>query len=229
MAYPEPFTLKLRREFLRRTFRQVFRLLFKLKISGWENIPPAGAYLIAHNHVSIIEPAFILSFWKTRAEAIGAQELWTRRGQAWIIKLYGTIPVRRGEAQRELLRKMLAVLNQDSPLLIAPEGTRSHVPGMKQAEPGIGYLIDQADALVVPVGIIGSTDANLKAAFRFEKPALEMRIGTPFRIPPIAASGQERRAARQHNADAVMLKIGALLPEEYWGVYAAALQQTKTA
>lgn len=220
MAYPQPFQLKVRRFFLKRTFRILFRILFKLDLSGWENVPKSGAYVIAHNHVSIIEPALILSTWPVNAEAIGAAELWTRRGQAGIIKMYGTLPVHRGTAEKELIRTMVAVLKAGSPLLIAPEGTRSHVPGMGEALPGIGYMIDQAAVPVLPVGIIGSADENLSAAFRFERPYLGMRIGNPFRLPEIEGGGAARREARKMNTERVMLKICELLPEEYWGVYA---------
>ncbi len=227
MAYPESFQIKLRREFLRRTFRVIFHVLFRLKVTGLENVPQTGACIVAHNHVSIIEPALVLAFLPRRAEAIGAQELWTRRGQSVIIRLYGTMPVRRGDAQRDLIKKMLEVLNAGSPLLIAPEGTRSHVPGMGLAQPGIGYLLDQARVPVVPVAIVGSTDDNLKAAFRFKRPTMTMHLGTPFEIPPIGLGGKDRREARQKNADQVMIRIGAMLPEEYWGVYAEPIRTAK--
>jgi 1-acyl-sn-glycerol-3-phosphate acyltransferase len=220
MAYPQSAQLKLRRFLLKGTFRQIFRLTFRLRIEGWDKIPTKGAYLIAHNHVSIIEPALILSFWPVNAEAIGAAELWTRRGQSGIIRMYGTLPVHRGSAERELIRTMVSVLEAGSPLLIAPEGTRSHTPGMGPAQSGIGYLIDQARVPVLPIGVIGSTDEALRTAAKFKRPALEMRIGDPFLLPAIEGSGQVRREARKQNTEAVMMRICELLPQEYWGVYA---------
>lgn len=220
MAYPQSAQLRLRRFLLKRTFRMIFRVTFRLRIEGWEKIPSEGAYLIAHNHVSIIEPALILSAWPVNAEAIGAAELWTRRGQAGIIRMYGTLPVHRGSAERDLIRTMVGVLVAGTPLLIAPEGTRSHTPGMGPAQSGIGYMIDQARVPVLPIGVIGSTDEALRAAAKFKRPPLEMRIGDPFLLPEIEGSGQVRREARKQNTEAVMMRICALLPEEYWGVYA---------
>jgi hypothetical protein len=46
-----------------------------------------------------------------------------------------------------------------------------------------------------------------------------MRIGRPFRLPPIQGKGEARRESRQRNADLVMAHIAGLLPEEYRGVY----------
>ncbi|HUF38059.1 MAG TPA: lysophospholipid acyltransferase family protein [Anaerolineales bacterium] len=226
MAYPQSTQLKARRFILKFTFRQIFRATFQTRIRGWEKIPSEGAYIIAHNHVSIIEPALILSFWPVNAEAIGAAELWTRRGQAGVIKMYGTLPVHRGSAERELIRTMVSVLEAGTPLLIAPEGTRSHTPGMGPAQAGIGYMIDQARVPVLPIGVIGSTDDNLRAAARFKRPLLEMNIGDPFTLPVIEGSGHVRREARKENTENVMMRLCSLLPENYWGVYADKYRST---
>jgi 1-acyl-sn-glycerol-3-phosphate acyltransferase len=72
---------------------------------------------------------------------------------------------------------------------------------------------------VVPVGILGANDDFLARALRGQRPTIEMRIGTPFHLPPIEGRGQARREARQQNADLIMHRIAALLPPEYWGVY----------
>ena len=163
----------------------------------------------------------MLSFWPVVAEAIGTEELWQRRGQATIVRLYGTIPVERNRAMdREFLKKLVTLLKEGHPLMIAPEGGRSHAPGMRQAEPGIAYLVDQTQVNVVPVGIVGSMFENFQAALKRKRPMIEMRIGQPFQLPPLESHGVSRREARQLNADLVMRRIAALLPREYQGVYA---------
>ena len=118
------------------------------------------------------------------------------------------------------LETMLAILRSDRPLVIAPEGGRSHVTAMQRAKPGIGYLIEHAQPVVVPVGLVGTTDDFWQRARRGERPALEMRIGRPIHFAAVSESGSARRAARQANADLVMRHIAGLLPEEYHGVYA---------
>jgi hypothetical protein len=78
---------------------------------------------------------------------------------------------------------------------------------------------------VIPVGILGTTDDFLKRALRGKRPTLEMRIGAPFTLPPLEGRGEQRRLARQRNADAIMQHIAALLPPEYHGVYAVPLPE----
>jgi 1-acyl-sn-glycerol-3-phosphate acyltransferase len=204
---------------MRPPFRLLFRLLSRVHISGLENVPASGAYLIAINHVSLFEPPLTLAFWPAVIEAAGAVEIWEKPGQDILARLYGGIQVHRGEFDRQVVEKMLAVLKAGRPLLLAPEGGRSHALGMRRALPGAAYLVDQARVLVVPVGIAGAYDDFLHQALRLKRPHIEMRIGRPIRLPPITGKGEARRQERQRNADLIMLHIAALLPKAYHGVY----------
>lgn len=217
--YPLAWWRRLPRSLLRGVFRGIFRLFTSIKVQGQENIPLRQAYLVAFNHVSIFDPAFVLAFWPETLEVIGAVEVWKRPGQDWLARLYGGIPVRRGEYDRQALEMALAALRAARPLLIAPEGGRSHQPGLRRAKPGIAYLVDEAGVPVVPVGVVGTTDDFLQKAMRGQRPPLEMRIGRPVLLPPLHGRGEERRLARQKNADLIMKHIAALLPLEYVGVY----------
>jgi 1-acyl-sn-glycerol-3-phosphate acyltransferase len=205
---------------MRPAFRALFHLLSRVRISGREHIPASGAYLIAINHVSLFEPPLLIAFWPIAPEAVGAVDIWERSGQSTLARLYGGIPVHRGQYDRVLLEKMLAALQAGFPLLIAPEGARSHTPGMRRALPGVAYVIDKAQVPVVPVGIIGTSDDFLALAIRGNRPQVEIRIGPPVLLPPIRGNGEDRRNARQENVDLVMRQIAALLPEEYHGIYA---------
>jgi 1-acyl-sn-glycerol-3-phosphate acyltransferase len=195
-------------------------LLSHVRISGKENVPKSGAYLITVNHISLFEPPFAMAFWPVAAEAAGAVDIWDRTGQSLLVRLYGVIPVRRGEYDRKAVEAMSAALNSDLPLVIFPEGGRTHSLAMRRALPGAAYVADLAGVPVLPVGIVGTSDDFLERALHGHRPKIEMRIGPPFRLPPITGKGEERRCARQKNADLIMQKIAALLPPEYHGVYA---------
>lgn len=205
---------------LKVSVRLILNLFSRVRITGPENIPRGQAYVVAVNHVSIFDPPLALSFWPEMLEAIGAVDVFDRPFQGQLVKLYGTIPVHRGEVDRELIETMLAVLRSGYPLMIAPEGGRSHVTAMRRAKPGIGYILNEARVPILPVGIVGTTAEAAKAALHFRRPLLEIRIGKPIQLPPVEGRGEERHAARQRNADLVMQYIAGLLPPEYRGVYA---------
>lgn len=220
VPYRVPLFNRFARKVLRPIFRGLFHLLSSVHICGLEHVPKQGAYLVAINHISLYEAPFIVAFWPTELEAMGAVEVWQRKGQNILARLYYGIQVHRGQYDRQVMEQALAILTSGRPLLIAPEGGRTHRPGLRRAYPGIAYLVERSGVPVVPVGIVGSTDDFLQRALRFERPKLEMNIGKPLQLPPILAKGEARRQARQLNADRVMLAIAALLPPDYRGVYA---------
>jgi 1-acyl-sn-glycerol-3-phosphate acyltransferase len=188
-------------------------------VVGKENIPYEGAYIIAINHISIIEPPFVLAFWPNAPEAVGAVDIWSKPGQSTLARLYGGIPVHRGDYDRRLIDTMLTVLKSGRPIVIAPEGGRSHSPGMMPGLPGVAYVVDKAKVPILPVGIVGSTEDFLHRALRGKRPTLEMRIGQAVRLPDVVGKGDERKQALQSNTDQIMIEIAKLLPPEYHGVY----------
>ena len=221
---PEPYRAPLRYQFsrpaLKIVFQQIFHILGKVKVSGKENVPYGKSYVVAMNHVSIYDPPLIAAFWPEVLEIIGAADVFYKPGQGQLLKLYGVIPVHRGEYDRALLQRVVSIIKAGHPLLIAPEGGRSHVPAMRRALPGIAYIVEQTGVPVVPVGLVGTTEDFWQRARRGEKPPLDIRIGKPVSLPRISENGAARREARQRNADLVMQHLAGLLPEEYRGVYA---------
>jgi 1-acyl-sn-glycerol-3-phosphate acyltransferase len=218
-AYQVPFPNRVARFLFVPVFRALFHILARIKVTGRENVPFGKPYLVAMNHVSTFDPPFLICFWPEMIEVMGASDIWNRPGQSQLVRMYHGIPIHRGEYDRALFDKALGVLSAGKPLLLAPEGGRSHQLGMRRAFPGISLIIEKSGVPVVPVGIVGTTDDFMKKALRAKRPQLEMRIGKPFLLPKIENKGEGRHEARQRNADYVMAHIAELLPDEYRGYY----------
>jgi len=218
--YRVPVYLRLNRVIMKRVFQSIFHVLGRVKISGQEFIPFSKAYVVAFNHISIFDPPLVVAFWPEMAEAIGAADVFLKKGQGLLLKMYGVIPVHRGDYDRSLFEKIFAILKSGRPLIMAPEGGRSHETAMQRAQPGISYIIERVQVPILPVGLLGTTDDFWQRAKRGEKPRLEIRIGRLFHLPMINVKSTERKMFRQQNADLVMRHIAGLLPEDYHGVYA---------
>lgn len=218
--FKTPLQNRLARLILRPVFRGIFHILSRVTITGLENIPPTGPYLIACNHLSLFEPPFLLSFWPVAPEGVAAVEIWGRIGQSTLVQLYGALQVHRGEYDRKIIDQVMSALDAGRPVAIFPEGGRTHKPGLRQALPGAAFILDKARVPVVPVGIVGSTDDFLYRALHAQRPALEMHIGQPLQMPPLSGKGEDRRIERQKHVDLVMEHIARLLPVEYRGIYA---------
>ena len=219
-TYSVPFRYQISRPIVKAALRLAFHILGRIKIVGKENIPYGKPYVVAMNHISIFDPPFVGSFWPEMLEVIGASDVFKKPGQGQVLKIYGVIPVHRGEYDRALMLRVINVISAGYPLLIAPEGSRSHVTALQRAQPGVAYIVEKTNVPVMPVGLVGTTDDFWQRSKRGERPQLEMRIGQPINLPPIVEKGAARREARQRNADMVMQYLAGLLPEDYRGVYA---------
>jgi 1-acyl-sn-glycerol-3-phosphate acyltransferase len=219
-TYTLASSTRFNRLWLRLFFRGLFHILGKVRVTGKENVPANGPYIVAINHISLFDPPFVVAFWPTALEAVGAVEIWEKPGQGALARWYGGIQVHRGEYDRQLIETILAALHSGYSLLIAPEGGRSHKPGMQRGKAGLAYIVDKTGVPVIPVGIFGSTDDFLDQALHAKHPPLEMRIGKPIYLPPLTGKGPERHASLQRNVDQIMIAIASLLPPDYRGVYA---------
>ena len=219
-VYRVPFHNRAARLLFKPVFRRLFYILARMSLTGQENVPFGQPYLATFNHISIYDPALVVAMWPEMIEIMGASEVWNKPGQGQLAWLYHGIKVHRGEYDRVVFDKALSVLESGLPLLMSPEGGRSHATALRRAKPGLAFIIERAHVPVVPVGIIGTTDDFLARALRGQRPVLEMHIGKPFHLPPVTGKGEQRRESRQRNADIVMAHIAGLLPEHYRGVYA---------
>ena len=94
--YRVPLNIQISRRFLRVFFRGLFHTLGKVKLYGMEKIPTNNKYVVAFNHVSMVEVPFIGSFWPTILEIIGATVVWERPvhadvGYTWRAGTHGTL------------------------------------------------------------------------------------------------------------------------------------------
>jgi cytidylate kinase len=214
-----PWSVRLFRSIARPFFRLLFHILCSIRIEGRQNVPRAGGYLVSSNHLSIIDPPFIVAFWPRPLETAGAVEILDRPFQGQLMRWYGGIPVHRGAADRKLLDELVRRLRAGYPVMMDPEGRRSHAAGMQDARPGVAYLAARAGVPVVPVGITGA-EAATAAWRRYRRGRLTMKIGKPFILPPVDLRSPTRKEALRANTDRIMHAIAELLPEAYRGIYA---------
>ena len=218
-AFSPTFNQTISRELIRKTGRFLYNHFAQPEIIGTENIPNEGSYLITINHLSVFDPPFVIPFWPTAPTPLGAVELWTERGKALLLRMYGAIPIDRDRYDRTALERVVLTLKSGTPVLIAPEGRITRVPGMRQAKLGVAYILEKARVPIIPVGIVGGTPEFLDRALRGEKPKIKMKIGPPYHLPYDRVAHLPKKQAYQALSDYVLAKVAAMLPEEYRGYY----------
>jgi len=208
------------RNLVRRIIIFLFNLIADIEIQDVQNVPAQGSFVIATNHIGIIDIAMFHYHFDRYDMFIPLGEKWKK--QAWIRFLARELNflfVDRYNPDLKALRKMIGLMQAGNSLVIAPEGTRSRSGGLLPGRPGVAYLAARSGFPVVPVAITGTEDqvlwANLK---HLRKSKITLRAGKPFTLPPLPR--ENREAFLQAYTDEVMCQIAAILPERYRGVYA---------
>jgi len=207
--YPRRFLI---RSFIRILGRLVLPLVARIRLEGMENLPKKGPVILAGNHVAYMEIVLMVVYAPCLVELIGTGDIPMDPNFAWLAKLYGFIPINRGNLDRAGLVSALGVLKQNGVLGIFPEGGIWQ-PGDMAPQTGVAWLSSNAHAPIVPIGFVGMRGALAKIG-RLQRPQLEMHVGKP--LPPISLDQPEmsKKQALEAGAREVMHQIHALLPEE---------------
>lgn len=175
------------------------RLFWRLEVDGREHIPATGPFILSPVHRSNIDTPLVAACTSRRVHYMGKQEMWKYKLSAAFFTAMGGIPVNRGAADRDALRKCVEVINHGEPLVIFPEGTRRSGPVVEEMFEGAAYVATKTGAPIVPVGIGGSEPAMPKGA-KFIKPVkCVLVIGPPVHPEPGEAGKAPRRAVRELN------------------------------
>jgi 1-acyl-sn-glycerol-3-phosphate acyltransferase len=202
----------------------VYRFWFRVYVEGWENIPADGPLLIIGNHIGVVDPLVMISFYPDRdivpmakIEAFGAPI--TR----FFVTHWGAIPVRRGEGDLQALKSTLDHIRKGYAGMLYAEGTRSPT-GLIQGQAGSVYLALKTGATVVPVAIWGTRELRPAWLGDFRRMPVYLRFGLPFRFKH--EGNKMPRERFQVMIDEAMYRIAEMLPEDMRGIYSDLSQAT---
>jgi 1-acyl-sn-glycerol-3-phosphate acyltransferase len=195
-------------------FRTFFWLLTGLRVEGAEHLPASGPVLVASNHLNNFDPLILDCVLRRPVAWLAKIELFRAPALAAFLRLFWTIPLDRGGADRQALRAALDRLARGQVLAIFPEGTRSRAASMRRGLVGVGMLAVRSGAPILPIGIAGS-ERPLRL---WPRPVVTVRIGRPITIERVPGQRPDYQAI----TDQIMAEIAALVPPAYRGVYAQA-------
>ena len=200
-------------------------LILRPTITGRENVPTTGPFIIASNHLSFIDSMAIPLMAPRRVGYLAKAEYFTGTGvRGWLTRTLftalGALPVERQthRAAQEALDTAMSVLKAGGGFGIYPEGTRSRDGRLARGKTGVAWLALTADCPVVPVGVIG-TDRIQPIGASWPRPhRFSVTFGKPLTFPEQRGKAGNGKARREVT-DAIMEAIAELSGQEKagWG------------
>lgn len=181
-------------------------------IVGKHNIPKSGPFLLAPIHRSNIDTPLAAGVTRRRMRFMGKDSIWKIKPVGWIVSALGAFPVTRGSADREALKRCIAVLESGEPLVLFPEGTRQSGPVVQPLFDGAAYVAVKAGVPIIPVGIGGSEGVMPKGSKMIYPRKCVIVVGEPI-TPQADETGRIPRSAVKDITEQLTVELQRLFDE----------------
>ena len=190
----------------------VFRPLAKGFISlrycvtsfGEENIPEKGAFILAANHISALDPVMIISHCPRTLHFMAKDELFKNPVFASFLKKMNVFPVKRQTSDKRALEFAKRIISSGWVLGIFPEGSRIKDASPKRAKNGVSYLAAKTKADVLPVSIYKAPGG------RKLRPQITIRFGKLIKNSELGFSEEYSQQKIRESSEKIMSAITAL-------------------
>jgi acyl-[acyl-carrier-protein]-phospholipid O-acyltransferase / long-chain-fatty-acid--[acyl-carrier-protein] ligase len=178
--------------------RAALRLLYRVELSGAENMPrPGERAVVVVNHVSFLDALLLAAFLPGKPTFA----VHTRIASAWWVRpflgLFDAFPV--DPTNPMSAKAMVRAVKEGRTLVIFPEGRITVTGALMKVFDGPGMVADKSDAPIVPVRIDGaqySPFSRLRGKVRLRNfPKIRLTVLPPRRFAiPGDLSARQRRA-----------------------------------
>lgn len=204
----------------------------KIEIIDGEKLPKRGAYVLAPNHFSEIDPLIMaVAVWKMgRAPRFLAKaSLFKVPVVGFVLRTTGQIPVYRQQAKTESqpLKEAEAIIEKEAVVIVYPEGTLTRDPDLwpMRGKSGAVRLARAANIPIIPVAHWGTNDLMPRYSKKlrcFPRKKITIKVGDP--IPAEEFAQADNATKLKTSTDRVMAEISALVsdlrgepaPKERW-------------
>ncbi len=166
---------------------------FRARGISSEKVPGSGPVILAPNHFSFMDHFFLGSAIRRKVRFMAKSQLFSPPLQ-WIYTHGGVFPVRRGHADEDAFITARSVLSRGGCVAMYCEGGRSRTGKLaEQPKRGIGRLVLESGATVVPVAIHGSS--HVRNWKRLQFPKVTVQYGDPIRYERVEDPTRDQQQA----------------------------------
>ncbi|MCL1988812.1 MAG: 1-acyl-sn-glycerol-3-phosphate acyltransferase [Firmicutes bacterium] len=146
------------------------RVVYRIKVTGLQNIPKNGAFILCSNHIHSFDPAMLAISTKRQLTFMAKKELFQTPMKNKFFRSVGAFPVDRGSADLNSYRSAMSMLKAEKGLLVFSQGTRMQTLDVNTAKGGVALFGVKSKAPIVPVGISGNYKKFSPLYINFGKP-----------------------------------------------------------
>jgi len=186
-----------------------FKVFFRLRLTGVENIPPraAGGLVIAANHQTYFDPFWISAPIKRPIRYLAWNEAFGLPVVGTTMGLLGAWPLQLEKSDPTAIRRALAWLRGGGAVMIFPEGGRALPDGAtSRFKLGAARIALEANVPVLPVTIRGGHRAWPRG-WMFPRPArVEIIYHPPRKLSPQPGEDIRQCARRETESLAKLIE-----------------------
>lgn len=150
------------------------KLLYRIEVTGLENIPEDQNYILAGNHLNILDSWLLITLTKEHLRFMVDQKLYNTKLGRWFFKKVGTFDVdTSGENKaknQEAIKKACKLLKSGEKIVIFPEGQTHPVTVNVPFKDGAPIIAKLTNTVLVPFGIHGRYLPFSKININFGEP-----------------------------------------------------------
>ena len=174
---------------------------FRIQVIGRENLIRDRGFILAPNHVSAIDPVFVIiaRFWGKKMRVFAKRELFEINAfLTWFFRQMGGVAVRgAGKDEKEVVDRTIEECRAGRGLLIFPEGTRTKDGAVGSPKSGAFVVAAAAGVDLIPCRILYDTpDGRMRLFCR-----VRVVFGEPIPAAALAMEGKrdikKLKAAKQ--------------------------------
>lgn len=151
-------------------FRIYCGIIHPVRVTGKENLPKEGGFMLCVNHISFLDPVVTVLYVKRHIRFMAKKELFKNKIVAGVLDAVGSFPVDRGHADLAAIREAIKTLTTGQTLGIFPQGTRSVDNEHTQLHGGAALIVQRTGSPVVPMYIDGPYKYFRRTEVRIGKP-----------------------------------------------------------
>ncbi|MCL2855426.1 MAG: 1-acyl-sn-glycerol-3-phosphate acyltransferase [Defluviitaleaceae bacterium] len=149
----------------------IYKILFKTKVMGLENIPRDGGIILCCNHQSYHDVVVLGLTSPKDVHFLAKKELFKGKFFNKLFGSLGAIPVDREKPSMDSLKRVVATLKQGDALGIFMQGGRQKQVDTTDYKAGVALFAVKGQAPIVPV--------HIKSSFKLFAP-IYVNIGKPI-------------------------------------------------